>query len=108
MNDPKRSPWQPADLLRIETYGGAPISAAGWTLTPFIQAVRLQFPVFNLNWEWKRPVSVLAVQRDGQEQIVRIQDVTRQVLIGLAAVSLLNVLLMRLILSLVGRKLTRR
>ena len=68
----------------------------------------MQLPLVNLDWEWKRPVSVLAVQRDGQEQIVRIQDVTRQVLIGLAAVSLLNVALMRLILGLIGRKLTRR
>jgi hypothetical protein len=78
-----------ARFLSIETRGGEPISAAGYQITPFAQWVRIQIPGLYGGLIWNRPVSVLAVSPDGQEQVIPVRDATRLAQVGLLGGSVL-------------------
>ena len=70
---------QMLDFLHIETQPGQPIIAHGMRLLPFAQCMTLRFPVSNFQLIWNRPVSVLATDANGQEQVFYVQDVTRKI-----------------------------
>lgn len=77
-----------AEPLDVEINAGDPISADGYTLTPFAQSIKVTLPGFPGGFIWNRPVSILVENPDGNEQVIPIQDVTRQVVFGLIGVSL--------------------
>lgn len=85
--------------MHFETQSGNPVTVKGTTLTPFSQALRIQIPGLNGGLVWNRPVSVLAVSPDGQEQVIPIPDITRMIQLGLLGVSLLAAILFGLILG---------
>jgi hypothetical protein len=68
-----------SNLVEIEVRGGEPIIHGGHTLTPFSRSVRVKIPGLPGGLIWNRPVSVLAHSADGQEEIIPIHDVTRQI-----------------------------
>jgi hypothetical protein len=70
-------------LVRIENRAGDPIQNGDRTLTPFSKALILQLPGMPGGLIWNRPASVLARSADGQEQVIPIQDITRQAIFGL-------------------------
>jgi hypothetical protein len=92
-------------FINVETRGSEPFSAGGNTLTLFSQSltIRLPFSFLHGGLIWNRPVSVLAVAPDGQEQIIPIKDPTRQAQWSLLFASLGSMLLMFAI----SRKLRR-
>ena len=65
------------NLIALETYAGEPIKSGDKKIIPFSQALTVRFPFFNGGLTWNRPVSVLEVSADGEEQVLPIQDVTR-------------------------------
>jgi hypothetical protein len=76
------------NFIEIETKAGQPIQGEKITLTPYAQSLRIQIPGWNGGLIWNRPVSILAATEDGQEEIIPVPDVTRQVLWGLLGASL--------------------
>jgi hypothetical protein len=78
--------------MRIETRSGEPISSGNLTLVPFSQSIRFKFPFWIGGVIWNRPVSVLVQGADGQETVLPVPDVTRQVQISLLTASLFSVL----------------
>lgn len=81
-------------FVDIETRSGEPIQAGGRTLTPFSQVLQIRIPGLSGGLIWNRPVSVLAVSDDGQEQVIPVPDLTRQVQWGLLGSSLAGSLLL--------------
>jgi hypothetical protein len=83
-----------APILSYETQAGQPIRHGNVTLVPFARTLRFRLPWHfpGVNWgfglAWSRPVSVLAVTDDGQEQVIPVRDVTRQVQLGLVGACL--------------------
>jgi hypothetical protein len=69
-----------AGFLKIENHSASPIPFRGGQLIPFCQSVRLQIPGLPGGLVWNRPVSLLVVTADGQEQVLAIRDITRQLL----------------------------
>jgi len=72
------------DFVRIETHSTHPINHQGRRLVAFAQSVSLQIPGLPFGLVWNRPVSLLVVDSDGQEQIFPIKDPTRLIILGLA------------------------
>jgi hypothetical protein len=68
------------DFIRVETYLGQPVSAYGVRLLPFARSTSLRLPFFDLGLVWNRPVSILAISADGQEQVLPVRDPTRQII----------------------------
>jgi hypothetical protein len=81
-------------ILSYETQAGQPIRHGNVTLVPFARTLRFLLPWHfpGVNWgfglAWSRPVSVLAVTDDGQEQVIPVRDVTRQAQLGLVGACL--------------------
>jgi hypothetical protein len=69
-------------LFSREFRSGEPIQAGMYTLVPFNQVVRVQVPKLKGGLIWNRPSSILARKADGQEFVIPIKDVTRQVQIA--------------------------
>jgi hypothetical protein len=78
--------------LQIETHAGQTLDNRGWRLTPFAQSLRIRWPFLGGGLVWNRPVSVLAVAPDGQENVLPVNDVTRQIVWTLYALALLAAL----------------
>jgi hypothetical protein len=70
-------------LFSREFRSGEPIQANMYTLVPFNQVLRLQIPGLKGGLIWNRPSSILARTADGQEFVIPVKDVTRQVQIAL-------------------------
>ena len=66
-------------IISVEHHSGRPIRTGGVTLVPFSQALCIHLPGWTGGFVWNRPESVLVIQADGQEQVLPIQDVTRQI-----------------------------
>jgi hypothetical protein len=81
-------------LFSIETQAGEPIKAGDVKLVPFSQAVSLRFPGLNGGFIWNRPVSVLTVLPDGQEQVIAVRDVTREAQIIVLGMGIVGSILM--------------
>jgi hypothetical protein len=81
-------------LLQIENKAGTPVLAGRTRIIPFAQSVRLDFPGFPGGVVWNRPFSILVVSANGEEQVIRIVDVTRRIQIALLAAGFLGGLLL--------------
>ncbi len=67
------------NIIRIETKAGEPITAGSARLIPFSRSVHIQIPGLPGGVIWNRPISVAVIDADGNEQILPVLDVTRQV-----------------------------
>lgn len=76
--------------LRVENKAGIPVNTAGTRLIPFSQSVQIDFPGFPGGVVWNRPTSILAVSPTGDEQVIRVVDVTRRIQIAILAGGLLG------------------
>lgn len=77
------------NMVSFETKSGPPIAYHDAKITPFSQSLRIQPPGFPGGLIWNRPASVLVVGADGQEQVLLVQDITRQIVWTLAGATLL-------------------
>ena len=77
-------------LVQFETRGGVPVTANGYTVTPFARALVIHLPHFPGGLIWNRGVSVHVLAPDGKEEIQPIHDITRLVQVNLAVASLLT------------------
>lgn len=78
-------------LITYENIAGDPIFAGNVKIIPFARVLRLRNPWW-VNWGlvWNRPVSVLVVRADGQEQVLPVRDLTRWIQISLLAAGFLG------------------
>ncbi len=72
--------------IRMETRAGKPLHAAGRKITPFSQALILNFPGAPAGLVWNRPVSVLVRESDGSEIVIPVIDYTRRAELALLGV----------------------
>ena len=66
-------------LLNVETNAGSPILVNRMRLLPFAKSLRLSLPMKNIGLVWNRPISILMIRADGEEQIIPIRDRTREI-----------------------------
>jgi hypothetical protein len=85
------------NFIVIETKAGQPIQDGKTTITPYSQSLRIQIPGVNGGLIWNRPVSILAASEDGQEEIIPVPDVTRQVLWAIIGAGLGSALILFII-----------
>jgi hypothetical protein len=91
-------------FFEYENRVGQPVIVGNYRLIPISRALVLKFPGMRGGIIWNRPVSVVAQTGSGQEQVLPVKDITRQVQLALYGGSLLGALL----LWLVSRKLDKR
>jgi hypothetical protein len=72
-----------AKIITREFHSGTPIQAGTFTLVPFNQVMRMRFPGLKGGVVWNRPNTILARTTGGQEFVIPVKDVTRQVQIAL-------------------------
>ena len=66
-------------LFEVETQAGTPILVHGSRLLLFAKSLRLHLPMINFGVIWNRPVSILLIRPDGEEQVIPIRDRTREI-----------------------------
>jgi hypothetical protein len=66
-------------LINVETHPGPPVLAHGVRLLPFAKSLTLDLRIFNFGFVWNRPISVLIIRTNGEEQVIPIRDRTRQI-----------------------------
>lgn len=91
-------------FLQVETRAGDPIPAGDTTIIPLAKSLQIRLPGGRGGVIWNRPASVAVQTAGGQEYILPIRDLTRQVQFSLYAGSLLGVFLMWLLM----RRKTKR
>lgn len=84
-------------FISLETYAGEQIIVGDKQFLPFSQAFTIRFPSSNGGIIWNRPLSVLETSPDGDEQVIRIYDVTRIAQILLLSIGVLGSLLIWLL-----------
>jgi hypothetical protein len=77
-------------LIKNETRAGKPILIGGTTIVPFANSVQVRIPFLQGGLTWNRPVAVAVQTAQGQEYILPIQDVTRQILFALIGASMIS------------------
>ena len=87
-----------------ETKAGKPIQAGDTTLVPFANSIQVRVPFIPGGLIWNRPVSVAVQTAQGQEYILPVQDVTRQIYFALIGASLISGILILLF----SRKLPKK
>jgi hypothetical protein len=70
-------------LFSYETTIGDPVFVGSTRLIPFAQALRIRLPFINGGFVWNRPATVLVTRPDGEEQVLRVPDITRRVQLAL-------------------------
>ena len=81
-------------FVRHEERAGEPIrTPGGLVITPYARAVCLQVPGRRGGLIWNRPTAVKVQDASGQETLVPVVDVTRQVQISILLSALLSTLL---------------
>jgi hypothetical protein len=91
-------------IIQYETRMGEPYETSGGRVTPFSKALIFRFPGGHGGLVWNRPTSLLVTREDGQERVVPIIDVTRNILLGLAGAVLACMIVVGLIAGLTRRK----
>lgn len=76
-----------SEFMNVEIQAGESVSIGEHTVTPFAQSVQIRFPGMG-GFIWNRPVSVLVQNKDGEEEVLPIIDVTRQALFGFIGLGL--------------------
>ncbi len=77
------------DCIYTENQSGGTTFFQGTSITPFFQSVKLALPGFPFSFIWKRPISVLLTNKNGKETVIPIQDITRQIILGIFGFSLM-------------------
>jgi hypothetical protein len=91
-------------LINNETKAGKPITFEGTTIVPFANSIHVRMPFIQGGLIWNRPVAVAIQTARGEEYVLPIQDVTRQILFALMGASLISSILIYIF----ARKTTRR
>jgi hypothetical protein len=84
------------NLLTNEKLAGAPIQAGQARLVPIETSIRWQPPGMWSVLLWKRPTAVLVQHPDCTEEMLPIQDVTRQAQLTLLGIGFLGSILILL------------
>lgn len=82
--------------LSTEIQSGETVLLRDASITTFFQTIRFNPPGFPFRFIWKWPVSLLITNPDGKETVIPIQDVTRQIILGILGCSLMFWLITRL------------
>jgi hypothetical protein len=80
-------------LIQYETRAGDPVISGETKIIPFSRALNIKLPGLHGGVIWNRPVAVLIQTAEGEEDLLLIRDVTRQVQWRLVAGSILVLLL---------------
>lgn len=80
-------------IISNETKAGKPITFGGTTIVPFAHSIQVKLPFVPGGVVWNRPVAVAVQTTQGQEYILPIQDVTRQILLSLIGASIISAIL---------------
>lgn len=81
-------------VLNVETKAGKATQAGDVTIIPFANSVQLRLPFIKGGLIWNRPTAVAVQTAQGQEYILPVQDVTRQILLALIGATLISSLLL--------------
>jgi hypothetical protein len=68
-----------SEIFSLETRAGAEIRHHKTRLIPFMRVFSLRTPTGKAGLVWKKPSAMLVIYPDGQEQVLRVQDRTRQI-----------------------------
>jgi uncharacterized spore protein YtfJ len=85
-------------LFQLETLAGEPIQLDNARLIPFSQALHVRLPGIWGGVLWERPVSILVIKNDGEEEIIPIQDVSRYAIIAILGTTFFAWLVIRKLL----------
>ena len=96
------------DFIKFETHAGNAVQVGTYQITPFVQTLRIEIPGMLGGLIWNRPVSVLARSASGQEQVLPVQDITRQVQLALLFASLGFTLIAGLMIGMIRAIQNRR
>ena len=81
-------------IFEIENKAARAVKYGSRKVIPFAQVIRLNVPgTKNAGVIWNRPVSILVREEDGQEHVIPILDITRQVQIFLIGLGLFGAFL---------------
>jgi hypothetical protein len=75
--------------LTSETEPSKPTKVREMLITPFFHSVMINLPGVPTFFVWKRPVSILISDSHQNETVLPIQDVTRNIILGVLASSIL-------------------
>ena len=75
-------------LVQVENYRAQPLHTPTYTVTPYIQTVRVGLNGRQFLYLWRRPVSVLVQDHTGQEVVLPVRDATRVAIVVMAGVAL--------------------
>jgi hypothetical protein len=65
-------------LIQLENRVGNPIKAGTFKLLPIEQSLQFQPPGMRFFFFWRKPSSVVVQYPDGNDEVLEIQDPTRQ------------------------------
>jgi len=73
-------------IVKDETHAGEAIAIGDLKIIPLARSLRIHLPGLPGGLIWNRPVAVIAQTPDGQEQVLPIHDITRQVQLGILGI----------------------
>jgi hypothetical protein len=73
-------------IVHNETHAGQPIKHGDIKIIPMARSLTIQIPGLPGGLIWNRPISVITQMPDGQEQVIPVQDITRQVQMGILGI----------------------
>ena len=79
-------------FVEIEDRAGRPIVKEGMRIIPIARSLRVNIPGLPGGLVWNRPVSVVAQMETGEEKVLPVRDVTRQIQLALLAGTLVGML----------------
>ncbi|HBX70993.1 MAG TPA: hypothetical protein DEH25_16865 [Chloroflexi bacterium] len=77
------------NLIQLENRVGRPIQAGEFKIIPIEQSLQFQPPGMRFFSFWRKPSSVIVQHPDGSDELLEIQDPTRQAQITLWGLALL-------------------
>ena len=75
-------------LVQVENYRAQPLHTPTYTVTPYLQTVRVGLNGRQFLYLWRRPVSVLVQDHTGQEVVLPVRDATRIAVVVMAGIIL--------------------
>jgi len=88
----------------IETNCGQGVQSGVYQLIPFAQIFQIKFPGIAGGLIWNRPTSYLLINPNGSEDVLRIPDITRQIILILFGCAFMFVLLFKGIVFISDRR----
>lgn len=77
-------------FFKIENRAGEALTVNGTVITPYVRSLQVRLPGRHGGLVWSVPVAVRVGRPSGAAAILPVRDVTRQVQIGLLAMSLMT------------------